>query len=385
LTGAPPPATLPRMLSPVLTLALPTYNRAASIGVALQSLARGLRDCAPGAIEIDVRDNASADDTAALVRSFAAQHPWVHLRYARNEENIGYDGNHLRSWNAARGRYILFCSDRYYYGVDFRPVLAALQGASPAGLVFSDRFRAVWPTPAGTPDKVCDEWLVDKLDGTMNTYDGWQALATTAAGVVASGALKLNWIAANVSDVIIRRDCDARTTQLLERFVGTYLLVVAALLLPFRNPADAIAVTPITWFTSAFAKMISGGQRHDQLRVAHGHVTLASAFPFIGSAAEVAAFEARVLLRNYLPIASSCGGYEHTYRASDIQAFVIEHGIRISPLRRLALRALQGVTAESTIKALGKGFEASLIVGRHVREMSRVGRSLMALARAADH
>jgi glycosyltransferase involved in cell wall biosynthesis len=68
-----------------VTVAIPTYNRSNLLGGALASaLAQDYPD-----LQVLVVDNASTDDTEAVVRSFA--HPRV--SYVRNDSNLGCTGN----------------------------------------------------------------------------------------------------------------------------------------------------------------------------------------------------------------------------------------------------------------------------------------------------
>lgn len=370
------------MTAPQLTLALPTFNRGSSIGQALESLALGLRDCSPGAVELDIRDNASTDETAAVVDQFRKAHPELQIRFDRNADNVGYDRNHLLLWKHARGRHILFCSDRYYYGIDFRPVVAALRELDPAGLVFSDRFRAVWPEhPKGARDAPREEWLVEKLGASQRTCDGWPVLETTVDRVIESGALKLNWIAANVSDLVIRRDDSPATEALLESFLDSYMLVVAALLLPFRDRSAQVAVHQVPWFANAFDKLHFGGQRHDQLKVAYGHLKLAKAFPFVGTPDEISAFQVRVLLQNYLPIASGVADYQHRYTAEEIRRYVTDTGATLTAVQNATLDGLEALQGNTALRVLNAGFQGARLVGREAKRLPRLARALADVAR----
>ncbi len=74
-----------------VTVAIPTYNRAGLLKVCIESvLAQDYPD-----LRVVVLDNASSDDTEALVRSFAERDERV--TYIRHETNIGI----LRNWNRA--------------------------------------------------------------------------------------------------------------------------------------------------------------------------------------------------------------------------------------------------------------------------------------------
>jgi abequosyltransferase len=94
---------------PSLSLCIPTYNRAAYLGDALES---GLAETASqprGTVEILVCDNASTDETPQVIARIKAAHP--ELRTYRNDENIGFDRNYLRCMEKARGKYVWFIGD----------------------------------------------------------------------------------------------------------------------------------------------------------------------------------------------------------------------------------------------------------------------------------
>ena len=82
---------------PKLTVAIPTYRGAQFLGAAIQSvLAQTFRD-----FELLVINDNSPDDTEAVVRRF--DDPRV--RYLRNPDNLGPQGNWNRCLDLARGRY----------------------------------------------------------------------------------------------------------------------------------------------------------------------------------------------------------------------------------------------------------------------------------------
>lgn len=95
----------------LLTLAIPTYNRAESLRATLRSFLaqieqRGLLD-----VEIVVSDNCSTDDTPHVCASVAAEYPGVSVRYFRNESNVGFDRNVDALFCHARGKYVWTFSD----------------------------------------------------------------------------------------------------------------------------------------------------------------------------------------------------------------------------------------------------------------------------------
>jgi abequosyltransferase len=92
---------------PLLTIAIPTYNRHSCLEDLLGVLAPQLME--EPRVELIVFDNASQDETQAVVESFRQQ--GLKLTYFRNEKNIGADGNFIRCYEAARGEYVWIFGD----------------------------------------------------------------------------------------------------------------------------------------------------------------------------------------------------------------------------------------------------------------------------------
>lgn len=92
---------------PLLTLAIPTYNRSRY----LHELLLVLHDqvVRESRVELIISDNASPDDTPAVVAEF--QQRGLPLRYLRNPDNIGADGNFLQCFEQARGKYFWLFGD----------------------------------------------------------------------------------------------------------------------------------------------------------------------------------------------------------------------------------------------------------------------------------
>lgn len=93
---------------PLVTIALPTYNRAQYLDRFFSHhidafTARGID------FEILVSDNFSTDDTAEIVARWAKDEP--RIRSVRQTENIGAYGNFLYSWRQARGEFAIWVGD----------------------------------------------------------------------------------------------------------------------------------------------------------------------------------------------------------------------------------------------------------------------------------
>lgn len=137
------------MTPPLVSLCIPTYNRAWCLPKTLTS-ALSQRTSLP--YEVVVMDDGSTDETPALVQGWGDPR----LRYERNPVNAGYAGmsaNWNRCLQAARGEYIALCGDDDWLAPEFLAEHAAVLAAHPeAGLVYcACQF-------ADLDDVVFDEW-----------------------------------------------------------------------------------------------------------------------------------------------------------------------------------------------------------------------------------
>lgn len=95
------------LTKPLLTIAIPTYNREAFLRTLLASLFDQLRD--EPRVELIVSDNASTDQTQAVVAEY--QKLGLRIRSMRNEVNIGSDANFLQCYEEATAKYVLIFGD----------------------------------------------------------------------------------------------------------------------------------------------------------------------------------------------------------------------------------------------------------------------------------
>ena len=100
---------------PLISIAIPTWNRAAILDGSLASLAATLQVVArsrPVAkqVEVVISDNGSEDATGAVVARWTSALPFP-VRYHRNPVNIGVARNILGLLDLVRGRYFLFIGD----------------------------------------------------------------------------------------------------------------------------------------------------------------------------------------------------------------------------------------------------------------------------------
>lgn len=102
------------MNPPLLSIVIPTYNRADFIRDCLDSIVSQFDDEANGArvgdqMEIVISDNASTDGTAEVVKEYMGTYP--NITYSRNVENLGFDRNFLNVIAHAKGTYCLSIGD----------------------------------------------------------------------------------------------------------------------------------------------------------------------------------------------------------------------------------------------------------------------------------
>lgn len=95
------------MFAPILSIAIPTYNRSAFLNRCLESIvmqAIGLST----SIELIVSDNASTDDTSTVVEKYQKKFP---VKYFVNTVNKGSDFNIATCFAKAQGKYVWIFGD----------------------------------------------------------------------------------------------------------------------------------------------------------------------------------------------------------------------------------------------------------------------------------
>jgi len=98
-------------LALLLSLYVPTYNRAALLPQSLHAILSQITPEMASDIEVIVADNASTDDTPGVVCQAQADFPHVCLRSLRRPKNIGPDASFTDAPNQARGEFVYMLSD----------------------------------------------------------------------------------------------------------------------------------------------------------------------------------------------------------------------------------------------------------------------------------
>jgi len=121
------------MCDVILSIAIPTYNRAIWLQLCLAQLLPQIAFVG-SSVEVSIYDNASPDNTTKIVQSFIDQ--GFSLSYIRNDENIGSDRNIAQCFHHAKGRYVLILGDDDVFLDGALQKIMTLLGTGDFGAIF---------------------------------------------------------------------------------------------------------------------------------------------------------------------------------------------------------------------------------------------------------
>lgn len=146
--------------APLLTIAIPTYNRANYLKDTLRQLQLEVEAHQINDIEILVSDNASSDETEQVVEEFQAS--GFDVRYVLNLDNVGSDANIAQCFNLAKSHYVLILGDDdLLYDGSLEWLMTVLESRE-YGVVcmrafgFDNDFRVEYPKTGGS-DQTFDD------------------------------------------------------------------------------------------------------------------------------------------------------------------------------------------------------------------------------------
>lgn len=96
---------------PLLSVCIPTYNRAKLFDDALRVLVEQVNDHNSFDVEFVISDNASTDDTLSVVKRIRQAYPQIQLVYSRHKSTIPRAENYLTATNLAKGEFVYLLSD----------------------------------------------------------------------------------------------------------------------------------------------------------------------------------------------------------------------------------------------------------------------------------
>ena len=208
------------MTTPLLTIAIPTYNRADCLERLLATLLVELRGT-EGRVSVVVSDNASTDRTPVVVAAFAEQ--WPSVRAVRNAENLGMDGNFLGCAEQVDGQHFwLMGDDDLPRAGVVRALLRLLERESP-DLVYMD-----------------SSWVRDITDN--DPEHPVQALHGVRLGQLAFARRVHVWTT-YLSGMVVRATPLLRDAARLRRHAGTQVSQLAWVLEALRDGQRFVHVT----------------------------------------------------------------------------------------------------------------------------------------------
>lgn len=188
---------------PLLTIAVPTYNRAECLAIVLTRLLEEVESLPAGhpPVEIIVIDNASTDETEQQLAKFSPR-PW--LRLLRNPTNVGMDRNFVRCLDEASGRWLWLFSD------DDLPMIGAISTLL-GSLKDSSCAMVFLPTVFKYGDLSADRQSVDRVN-PMRLEDA------------RSFAARVNGLFTFISGMVVNREAYTKVMPApqTDRLVGTY-------------------------------------------------------------------------------------------------------------------------------------------------------------------
>lgn len=119
---------------PLLSICIPTYNRAKLLKQCLDSIVCQFIDYEIyHQVEIVISDNNSQDNTTEVVKGY--QKKYANIRYFKNKENVGSVVNTIKVTSYAKGEYIwIFSDDDLQYGYALNTILTIIKKNNPDAL-----------------------------------------------------------------------------------------------------------------------------------------------------------------------------------------------------------------------------------------------------------
>jgi len=104
------------MNTPLLSIAIPCYNRPEELSLALQTFADQIERGYSDLVEIIVTDDRSTDATPKIGREFAKKYPFI--KFKQNKKNIGLEKNLINCTKPCKGEFLWIFGDDDYLEFD---------------------------------------------------------------------------------------------------------------------------------------------------------------------------------------------------------------------------------------------------------------------------
>jgi len=283
----------------LLSLVMPTFNRKDEIQISIKTILSTLPDNNyKNDIELLILDNGSGYDIEQILKNtLRLAEEKLTIRIIKNGENIGNDQNFLKGLCEAQGKYILQCSDRYYYNIDFYILLQFLKIHNPTCVIWSDRFRKYTQTEIILNNSYKDEWLKEEFKITSED--------DTFFEIETNQLLKSNYIKSGLinafSDLILLNRGSEYFIIKFNEFKKSHMLGVTAQLDAILE-SNTVHIFRMN-FNNIIHQNIGKGNlynRHNYNEVLEGNVLIQSKYSFIGTSNEIKLLQVTGLMNLYL-------------------------------------------------------------------------------------
>lgn len=243
-------------MTPLLTIGIPTYNRATLLVEMLQSLVKQVDISLLPLIEIVVSDNASTDKTAEAVSEFTARNQNIQIVYHRNETNLGIDANIYAVTKLSAGIFVFIASDDdILLPGALAKIIAQIQ-SNPDLDAICPNFRLVSQSGREPPLP----WLIFDSDRVMNNKDDILSVLSTFPTYLSCLVFR--------KELVVDKDYSDRVgTFLLCSYLFVDVIKAGKQALFFKEPCllarpnNSLSYDMIQVFVSEFARVLEYARR----------------------------------------------------------------------------------------------------------------------------
>ena len=131
------------MTTPLLSIAIPTFNRAEILNEALTCLMSQIKDFKN--IEVIISDNNSTDNTKEIINNWHTKYPDIITTFFQ-KENTGFYGNFKKCKELAKGKYVwLLSDDDHLLECSIKRIVSILERNNPDVLYLENRGKNTEP------------------------------------------------------------------------------------------------------------------------------------------------------------------------------------------------------------------------------------------------
>jgi hypothetical protein len=178
---------------PLLAITIPTYNRAERLAATLRRIIPQLTSD----VQLRVYDNASTDETAAIVRALGSD-----VKYFCNEDNVGADRNLLRCLSESPGQYTwLLCDDDRPSASCVSEILNQINDASSEAVVYLRTTGRPLMSKQNSIDACGLDWIKHTKESFLVDIGHWITFCSSL--VVKTDRLSIDWLRSQVGSQLV--------------------------------------------------------------------------------------------------------------------------------------------------------------------------------------